>query len=48
MLLNYIWLFYMLDNDNIISKSVSVAVKKTSADEKAYRKCSFIVLYFAQ
>ena len=37
----------MLDNDNIISTSVSEAVKKIPTDEKDYRKCSFIV-YFAQ
>ena len=36
----------MLDNDNIISKSVSEAVEKIPTDEKDYRKCSFIV-YFA-
>ena len=48
MLLNYNWLFYMLDNDNIISTSVSVAVEKIPTDEKVYRKCSFIVFYFAQ
>ena len=34
----------MLDNDNIISKSVSEAVEKIPTDEKDYRKCSFICL----
>ena len=37
----------MLDNDNIISTSVSEAAEKIPTDEKDYRKCSFIV-YFAQ
>ena len=37
----------MLDKDNIISTSVSEAVEKIPADEKDYRKCSFIA-YFAQ
>ena len=37
----------MLHNDNIISTSVSEAVEKIPADEKDYRKCSFIV-YLAQ
>ena len=37
----------MLDNDNIISKSVAEAVEKIPTDEKDYRKCSF-VFYFAQ
>ena len=37
----------MLDKDNTISASVSEAVEKIPADEKDYRKCSFIV-YFAQ
>ena len=32
----------MLDNDNIISTSVSEAVVKVSTDEKDYRKCSFM------
>ena len=32
----------MLDTDNIISTSVSEAVAKIPADEKDYRKCSFI------
>ena len=32
----------MLDNDNIISTSVSEAVEKIPADEKDYRKCSFM------
>ena len=32
----------MLDKDNITSKSVSEAVEKISADEKDYRKCSFM------
>ena len=41
------WLFYLLHNENIISTSVSEAVEKIPADEKDYRKCSFIV-YFAQ
>ena len=31
---NYNWLFYMLDKDNIISKSVSEAVEKIPTDEK--------------
>ena len=37
----------MLDDDNIISASVSEAVEKIPTDEKGYHKCSFIV-YFAQ
>ena len=37
----------MLNNDNIISKSVSEAVEKIPTDEKDYSKCSFIA-YFAQ
>ena len=32
----------MLDNDNIISASVSEAVEKVPTDEKDYRKCSFM------
>ena len=32
----------MLDNDNIISTSVSETVEKVPRDEKDYRKCSFI------
>ena len=32
----------MLDKDNIISTSVSEAVEKIPADEKDYRKCSFM------
>ena len=32
----------MLDNDNIISTSVSEAVEKIPTDEKDYRKCSFM------
>ena len=32
----------MLDKDNIISTSVSEAVKKIPADEKDYCKCSFM------
>ena len=32
----------MLDNNNIISTSVSEAVKKIPTDEKDYRKCSFM------
>ena len=32
----------MLDKDNIISASVSEAVKKINTDEKYYRKCSFM------
>ena len=32
----------MLDEDNIISTSVSEAVEKVSTDEKDYRKCSFM------
>ena len=31
----------MLDNDNIISTSVSDAAEKIPTDEKDYRKCSF-------
>ena len=31
----------MLDNDNIIGRSVSEAVQKIPTDEKDYRKCSF-------
>ena len=38
---NYNWLFYMLDKDNIIGKSVSEAVDKIPTDEKDYRKCTF-------
>ena len=34
----------MLDNDNIISTSVSDAVEKIPTDEKDYRKCSFTCL----
>ena len=30
----------MLDNDNVISASVSEAVEKIPTDEKDYRKCS--------
>ena len=37
----------MLDNDNII-RSVSEAVERIPTDEKDYRKCSFMVFYFAQ
>ena len=32
----------MLNNDNIISKSVSEAVEKIPTDEKDYSKCSFM------
>ena len=32
----------MLDNDNIISTSVSEAVEKIPTDEKDYCKCSFM------
>ena len=32
----------MLDNDNIISTSVSEAAEKIPTDEKDYRKCSFM------
>ena len=32
----------MLDKENIIRTSVSEAVKKIPADEKDYRKCSFM------
>ena len=35
-------MFYMLDKDNIISKSASAAVGKIPTDEKDYRKCSFM------
>ena len=38
----------MLDNDNITSTSVSEEVEKIPTDEKDYRKCSFIVLYFSE
>ena len=38
----------MLNNDNITSTSASEAVEKIPTDEKDYRKCSFVVLYFAQ
>ena len=31
----------MLDNDNIVSTSVSEAAEKIPTDEKDYRKCSF-------
>ena len=34
----------MLDKDNIISTSVSEAVKKIPTDEKDYRKCYFMCL----
>ena len=45
--LNYNWLFYMLHNDDI-KTSVSEAVEKIPADEKDYRKRSFVVFCFAQ
>ena len=32
----------MLDNDNIISTSVTDAVEKILTDEKDYRKCFFM------
>ena len=32
----------MLNNDNIISTSVSEAVEKIPTDQKDYRKCSFM------
>ena len=32
----------MLDNNNIISTSVSEAVEKIPIDENDYRKCSFM------
>ena len=38
----------MLDNDNTTSISVSDAAEKIPTDEKDYRKCSFVVFYFAQ
>ena len=38
----------MLDNDNIISTSVTDAVEKILTDEKDYCKCFFYVFYFAQ
>ena len=38
----------MLDNDNITSTSASEEVEKIPTDEKDYRKCSFIVLYFSE
>ena len=34
----------MLHNDNVISTGVSEAVEKIPADEKNYRKCSFMCL----
>ena len=34
-------MIYMLDNDNVISTSVSEAVEKSTTDEKDYRECSF-------
>ena len=37
----------MLDNDNIIT-SVSEADEKIPADEKVYRKCSFMVFCFTE
>ena len=40
---NYNWLFYMLDNDNIISTSVSEAVQKIPTDEKDCKR-SFVLL----
>ena len=39
---DYNWLFYMLDNDNIISASVWEAVEKIPTDEKDYCKCFFM------
>ena len=38
----------MLDKDNAIRTSVSEAIKKIPTDEKDYRKCSFMMFYFAQ
>ena len=38
--LNYNWLFYMLDKDNIISASISEAVENNPIDEIDDRKCS--------
>ena len=38
----------MLDNDNITSTSASEEVEKIPTDEKDYRKCSFIELYFSE
>ena len=38
----------MLDNHNTTSTSVSEAVEKIPKDKKDYRKCSFLVFYFAQ
>ena len=38
----------MLDNDNIISTSVSEAVETIPKNEKDYRKYSFIVFHFVQ
>ena len=38
----------MLDNDNIISTSVSEAVKRIPTDDKDYRKSFFIAFYFVQ
>ena len=38
----------MLDNANITSASVSEAVEKIPTDEKDYRKCSFMALYFTK
>ena len=34
----------MLDNDNIISESVSEAAEKIPTEEKDYCKCSFTIL----
>ena len=34
-------MIYMLDNDHVISASVSEAVEKITTDEKDYRECSF-------
>ena len=35
----------MLDNNKIISKSVSEAVEKIPADENGYRKCKCFTLH---
>ena len=35
-------MFYMLHNDNIISRSVSEAIEKIPVDGKDYRKCFFM------
>ena len=39
---NYNWLFYILDDDNVISTRLSGVVQRIPTDEKDNRKCSFI------